>query len=510
MVFLRDLQKYAQLAELSERFACPWLEYDEAVAAPMLLLLRLDLEKLKEELWFPRLVENNRALVVACEPSPALAQHIKNVLGVAEVDFFVTLPGDLIRIIENNQDINPNFPPSAGRTPLAKVRTYLAGRRSLLAHFRTLLAKSRTGLAFIRTGISFITIGLLFVRIFGADYLLLLEVPLVVVGCVMSSDGFRWYLAARSADDRPALWGGTHATSAFTVLEVRQELTIPEFSRSGEVAGAAELRQEWMSLSPVMRRRYLASDRTDLAEERTLLACYRTRMAKTRTGLAFVRTGIAFVGLGFGLVRHYHASAWLPLDIILIAIGVLMVSEGFLSYSSGRQAGEAGYAAARREGDNASIWDFSFPHSHTVASPMRHSLPLPVRGSHAPGIWATTGLALERTVLAERRNVMARLRTVMARARTGLSFIRTGFSILMIGVAFVLYFHDGGLGWGLFEAGMIVGGLGLIGDGIYWSFPAEQYRRQFPYCRGDMEIGIPDYGKSVRSWQKAVFSNDGS
>ena len=510
MVFLRDLQKHAQLAELSERFGCPWIEYDEKIAAPMLLLVRLDLEKLKKELWFPRLVENRRAIVIASSPSQELAQHIRSVLDVDEVDFFVTLSRDLVRIIENNQDLNPAFPAAAGRTPLAKVRTYLAGRRSLLAHYRTLLAKSRTGLAFIRTGISFITIGLLFVRIFGTGYLLLLEVPLVVVGCVMSSDGFKWYLAARSADDRPALWGGTHATTTPTVLEVRQSHTVPEFSRSEEIDGAINLRQKWMGLTPVMRRRFLANDRTDLAEERTLLACYRTRMAKTRTGLAFVRTGIAFVGLGFGLVRHYHASAWLPLDITLIVIGVLMVREGFLSYSSGRQAGVAGYAVAKKEGGDATIWDFSFPHSHTVVSPMRHSLPLPVRGSHAPGIWATTGLALERTVLAERRNVMARLRTVMARARTGLAFIRTGFSILMIGVAFVLYFRGGSLGWGLFETVMVVGGLALIGDGIYWSFPAERYRRQFPYCLGDMEIGVPDYGKPVRSWQKAVFSNDGS
>ena len=259
-----------------------------------------------------------------------------------------------------------------------------------------------------------------------------------------------------------------------------------------------------------MRRRYLAGDRTDLAEERTLLACYRTRMAKTRTGLAFVRTGLAFVGLGFGLIRHYHASAWLPLDIALIAIGAVMVREGFLSYSSGRKAGVAGYAVAQEKSQKSSIWDFSFPHTDAAVSPMSHSLPLPVRGSHLPGIWATTGLALERTVLAERRNVMARLRTVMARARTGFSFIRTGFSIMMIGVAFVLYFHGGGVGWGLFETVMVGGGLVLISDGIYWSFPAEKYRRQFPYCCGDMEIGVPDYGKSARSWQKAVFSNDGS
>ena len=508
-MLLRDLERSAQLAALSERFGCPWLEYDENIAAPMLLLLRLDLEALKRELWFPRRVENGRATVVACAPGPALAQHVQAVLGVSEVQFLVTLPSDLVRIVEHNQDLNPGFPPIAGRTPLARVRTYLAGRRSLLAHYRTLLAKSRTGLAFIRTGISFVTIALLFMRIFDADYLLLLELPLLVVGCVMSYDGFKWYLVSRKIQDRSAVsWHGTKPTGGSTVLAVSNEAVAPVYRRSLEVEGALALRQEWMSMSPVMRRRYLANDRTDLAEERTQLACYRTLMAKTRTGLAFVRTGFAFVGLGFALVRHFHASGWLVLDITLILIGAWMAGEGFLSYASGRRAGEDGYATARAQ--HASIWDFSFPHSHTVASPMRHSVPLPVRGGHAPGIWATTGLALERTVLAERRNVMARLRTVMARARTGYAFMRTGFSILMVGVVFVFSFHGGGVGWALFEAAMVVGGLALIGDGLYLNLPAERYRRQFPYCGGDMEIGVPDYGIPVRSWRTVVFNNDPS
>ncbi|MDH3393372.1 MAG: DUF202 domain-containing protein [Desulfobulbaceae bacterium] len=508
-MFLRNLKKFSKLAELSERFGCPWLEYNEKINAPMLLLLRLDFGMLRKELWFPRSVADDRATVIACKPGPDLAGHIKDVLGVSEVDFFVTVPSDLIRIIEHNQDLNPDFPATAGRTPLARVRTYLAARRSLLAHYRTLLAKSRTGLAFIRTGISFVTTGLLFVRIFGMGYLLLIDVPLLIVGCVMTYDGFRWYFSSRDTPDQPSYWQETMATGA-NFLEVNLENPIPLFNRSDNAKGAADLRQEWTNLSPVMRRRYLANDRTDLAEERSMLSCYRTRMAKTRTGLAFVRTGVAFIGLGFGLVRHYHASGWMVLDIALILIGAWMAGEGFLSYSSGRRAGKEGYLVAQEQGGESNIWDFSFPHSHSAVSPMCHSLPLPVRGGQAAGIWGTTGLALERTVLAERRNVMGRLRTVMARSRTGFAFVRTGFSILMVGIAFVVYFRDGGFGWGLFETLMLIGGLALIGDGIYLSFSAEKYRRQFPYCSGDMEIGVPNYGKPVRLWQKVVFSNASS
>jgi hypothetical protein len=37
---------------------------------------------------------------------------------------------------------------------------------------------------------------------------------------------------------------------------------------------------------------------------------------------------------------------------------------------------------------------------------------------------------------------------------------------------------------------------------------AERIRKQFPYCFGEMEIAIPDYGKPARSWGKVVFSHD--
>jgi len=259
----------------------------------------------------------------------------------------------------------------------------------------------------------------------------------------------------------------------------------------------------------VMRRRYLASDRTDLAEERTVLACFRTRMAKVRTGLAFTRTGFAFISLGLGLLRQFQASRWLALDLGLIVIGMVMALEGFFWYLRGRRAGVEGQESVRQKTGMPSIWDYFFPHSHAMPGVVTNPMTLPVKSSHAPGIWATTGVALERTVLAERRNVMARLRTVMARARTGFAFIRTGLSLFSIGLGFVFFFNDsGGIGWEVFNYLMIVSGLFLVGDGFVWSILAERTRRQFPYCYGEMEITLPDYGKPARFWKTVVFSND--
>ncbi|MBU4264008.1 MAG: DUF202 domain-containing protein [Proteobacteria bacterium] len=182
------LEKWQTLRALSEQYGCPCVEYQESLTGPQLLLWKLDMTKLREEGWFPREVRDGRATVIATDPGPALAEMVRKTLGVAEVEFQVTLPEDLIRIIEHNQDLNPGFPATASRTPLAKVRTYLAGRRSLFAHYRTLLAKSRTGLAFIRTGLAFITIALLFLRLVGARYYLLLEAPLLLSGIIMVYD----------------------------------------------------------------------------------------------------------------------------------------------------------------------------------------------------------------------------------------------------------------------------------------------------------------------------------
>ena len=118
-----------------------------------------------------------------------------------------------------------------------------------------------------------------------------------------------------------------------------------------------------------------------------------------------------------------------------------MTLEGFYWYLPGRHAGAEGLESIRKAEAKLRIWDLVFPPVLKVTGEghMKMGHP-PVRPSHDPGIWATTGLALERTVLADRRNVMARLRTVMARSRTGMAFIRTGMSISAVGFGLLVYF----------------------------------------------------------------------
>ncbi len=504
----RGIPKHELLFSLAECYGRPFVEYEESVVVSHTLARTLDLQRLKHELWVPLSAGKGRAEVIACDPSdPPMLEEIRRLFPGAEVDFSVALPRDIVRIIEHNQDLNPNFTPTGGRTPLAKVRTFLADRRSLMSWFRTSLAKGRTGLAMFRTGISFTAIALALFRVFGYGWHNIIEAALIALGAVLFYEGAKWYHPARSIGKQAISCRDTGATGGTTVLELINPGNTPGFVRSAPIPGAAGLRALWERLSPVMRRRFLASDRTDFAEERTLLACYRTVMAKARTGLAFTRSGIAMIGLGVAFLRAFPAGGpWTVFDFALITVGLLMTAEGFYWYLPGRTAGRTCMVFINAADCAPSFWDTIVPPSHKGVDleTFRHGRP-PVHAGQTPGIWATTGHALERTLLAERRNVMARLRTVMARSRTGLALIRTGLSIASVGLGLQVYFGLGNPYWTAFNSALMITGLVFAADGLYWHVPANRIRRQLPYCFGDIEITVPNYGVPSNEWKRAVF-----
>jgi uncharacterized membrane protein YidH (DUF202 family) len=505
----KGISKHQVLLSLAEYYGHPFVEYDEGLIAPEENLRQVDLERLKRMLWFPLAVRGRRAYVIACDPHNRLLEsEIRGALRVDLIDWMVALPSDLVRIIENHQDVNPNFPPSAGRTPLARLRTYLADLRTAMAGYRTILAKGRTGLAFLRTGMSFVGAGVVLFRIFGLGYLTILEVLFLAVGIVMATDGLLWYIPARKEGGRPPSYPVTEPTFGTTVLERREPEDAAIYSRTAPIKDADKLRERWNRLTPLMRRRFLAIDRTDLAEERTILAYYRTIMARARTGLAFTRTGISFIGFGIALLRQFPSGRWTALDGIIILLGLGMTLEGFHWYVPGRHAGEAGLRVVKRRGKARSVWDFMFPPLHKRTSVEDLPSTLTIGAHHEPGIWGTTGLALERTLVADRRNLKSRLRTVMARSRTGMAFIRTGTAMFSVGLGLLVYFGTRSLGWAVFDAVLMAIGLALIADGFFWHIPAERTREQFPYCYSDMEIVMPDYGKPSLSWKTVVFSHD--
>ena len=484
------------------------VEYDEELLIPRVLLVKVDLERLKSAGWLPLSLEQGQARVAAVLPgTPELEQEVLRTLGAESVEFLAISAADLARTIANNQDVNPGFPASANRTTLAKVRNYLADRRSLLSSRRTVFAKGRTGLAMFRTGLTFITTLLLLVRIFGLGWAAPIEAALMAAGLFLAADGLRWYLPARRLSRHTLDRALPPTVQGIAVLEVQLERFRARFSRTAPVPGAVEMREDWASLSPVMRRRFLALERTELAEERTLLAYYRTRMAMSRTGLALGRTGVALAGIGVALVRQFHTGGWDLAGWGLVSLGVLMTLEGIFWSFPGRAVGLQSVRDAERAAEARNAWDLVLPPGLDDAEGhrrrVRPTFPAPGR----PGIWGSTGLALERTLLAARRNAMARLRTHMARARTGLACVRTGTNFIAVGTGLLVSFGLRNPVWTTLELVVLALGLALAGDGLAWYLPAERVRRRLPYCMTELDIALPDYTRPASEWPAGAFSD---
>lgn len=504
----RGVPKHEILRCLSERYQLPFVEFNEGIAPAGELSGRVDMERLKRSKWFPLSVNEGQADVIVCDPEDqALDKEIKETLRVRRLNRSFALPSDLIRIIEHNQDVNPHFPPSAGRTSLAMLRNTLARLRTVLAFHRTSLAKGRTGLAMMRTGLSFNAIALVLLQIFGFGYSIIPDVLLILVGLPLFFEGLLWYLPIRKVARKMPAYTPTEPTFGSTFLKMTHSEGKASIRRTGPIEGADTLRMGWNRLSPVMKRRFLAIDRTDLAEERTTLSSYRTAMARARTGLAFTRTGTTLIGLGIALFRQFPVSGWVTFYSALILVGAAMTLEGFHWYVPGRRAGNEGLKLIREKHLKASIWDFMFTSLRDQYSAGDLPATLFIKESHSPGIWGTTGLALERTLIAERRNVKARLRTILARSRTGMAFIRTGMKVFAIGLGLLVYFGTTNKIWIGCDIAMILLGLIFIADGFYWHIPAERIKNQFPYCFADMEIPFPDYSKPTLFWKKVVFSH---
>jgi uncharacterized membrane protein YidH (DUF202 family) len=504
----RGVPKHEILRCLSERYHVPFVEFSEGIAPADERVGRLDLEGLKKNLWFPLSVREHEADVIVCDPEdPELDGEIRRALGVHHLNKSLALPADLIRVIEHNQDANPHFPASAGRTPLARVRNALARLRTVLAFHRTSLAKGRTGLAMMRTGLSFNAIALVTLQVFGIGYSIIPDALLLLAGLTLSIEGLMWYLPIRQVARAMPSYTPTESTFGSTFLETTDSGGKARLRRAGPIEGADALRTGWNRLSPVMKRRFLAIDRTDHAEERTILSSYRTAMARARTGLAFTRTGIALTGLGIALFRQFPLSGWAVFYSALILVGTAMTAEGFHWYVPGRRAGNEGLKLIKRKHEKSSIWDFMFSPLRDQFSAGELPTSLYIKESHSPGIWGTTGLALERTLIAERRNVKARLRTILARSRTGMAFIRTGTKIFSVGLGLLVYFGTTNRLWMTCDIGLMLLGLVVVADGFYWHIPAEKTKNQFPYCFADVEILFPDYSKPTLFWKKVVFSH---
>jgi uncharacterized membrane protein YidH (DUF202 family) len=235
----------------------------------------------------------------------------------------------------------------------------------------------------------------------------------------------------------------------------------------------------------------LAFWRNTMAQWRTRLACYRTDFAKSRTSLAVLRWGLGLVALANVLLRAPHSWSPPQFSWLLIAVGLCLAVASLPGYWNIRRFG------VRPPGHHTLVEVTSaavrFLDAYTPASPqaggppsrltmlarlgdwvgdhMRLEYPPPTQKERAP-------LARKRNVLAAQRTVAACYRTIYARARTGLAFIRTGVTLAGFGIGLIQYF-----GFSLFtllDALLVVAGLLLVADGLWWYLPVRKEQAEIP------------------------------
>ncbi|MCL1980210.1 MAG: DUF202 domain-containing protein [Proteobacteria bacterium] len=476
--------------------------FDETLAPSEALVASLDFALLTVLRWLPLKVEEGQAWVITSrDDRDTVASEVRVHLGVQAVDVARATDATLTRFIEHAQDLNPGFPIESSRTILARTRTYLADRRSQLASYRTLLVKGRTGLAMLRTGLALLAVSLVLVKIFGFTGLVLIpEGLLMFCGTAMVADGLIWYFPARRLT-RGALRAPAAPGEPFTIPFATLKDDRIVIRRSPPVAGAQELARDHDRLSPVMRRRLMALERTELALERTRLAFFRTIMAKSRTGMALVRTGIALAGIGIAFQQRINNGSADILGTGLMVVGIVLIAEGLGWYLSGRKSGRLSQSESEKASEKSAGWDMLFPPAVAEGAEERYRFVPAIMAGSSPGIWGSTGLALERTLLAERRNVMARFRTSHARSRTGMAYLRTAANFVAVGLGLLLTGPARGIGWTGLECTIIAVGLLLFVDGLYWIIPARRERWQLSFCESQMEISVPDYLKPAGEWQ---------
>lgn len=333
--------KHVLLKALSEYYKCPYVEYDERLPVPPGPLPDLDGERLSTSQWFPVIIEGDKVVIAANDPSdPAVRDEVKRCIKSAKYDFWVALGEDIQWFIQDFLHAKPGYLIGTERTGLAFWRNTMAHWRTRMACYRTDLAKGRTSLAFLRWGFGLIAISDTLMRTHKPAMLFYLYV-IMACGFMLAFFGLSGYLKIRRSRLKPpgeqTLVEVTSATVAFLENYHFIENTgayIP--SKQTMLARLGDFLSDHCTIlypSPSSRERtHLARERNVLAAQRTVAACYRTIYARARTGLAFIRTGVSFVGLGLGLMHYFGLSILTAVDSLLISAGILMVIDGWLWY----------------------------------------------------------------------------------------------------------------------------------------------------------------------------------
>lgn len=335
------------LEALSEHFQCPYIEYDERLPVPPDLIAGLDGERLSLEQWFPIIRDGDTVVIAANNPaSPSMRSEAELMVPAKKHEYWVALSEDVQWFIQDFLHAGPGHLIGTERTALAFWRNTMAHWRTRLACYRNDLAVARTNLALLRWGLGIIALANTLMRSYGAAVATPISLAAMIAGFCLALSGLSGYLRIRRSRMHPP----RHQTLIEVTAASVQFLEDFHFLDSAAAAGPSGttmlarlgdfLASHCTILypSPSSRERsHLARERNVLAAQRTVAACYRTIYSRARTGLAFIRTGAAFTSLGIALFSIYPLGPVSLLDAVLIASGILMITDGIIWYAPVRK-----------------------------------------------------------------------------------------------------------------------------------------------------------------------------
>ena len=235
--------------------------------------------------------------------------------------------------------------------------------------------------------------------------------------------------------------------------------------------------------------------RNTMAQWRTRLACYRTDMAKARTSLVLARDGLALGAIAATMLRSPGMDAQRDVALAILAVGVLLIIASLPAYLQVRRSRLTPPRNQTLVEVTAATLHFLEGYhfiEHNGGEPAQTKATMLARLGDllanyctilypSPGSQERTHLARERNVLAAQRTIAACYRTIYSRARTGLAFVRTGVSFMSLGVGLMSYF---GLNINtFFDLMVILFGLMMVIDGLFWYLPVREEQAELPRTR---------------------------
>ena len=339
--------RQAILQTSSDYYHCPYIEYDERLPIPGDLLEGVDGDRLFMSHWFPIAREGNKIIIAANDPKDAtVINEARKFFGADEFELWFALREDIRWFIKDFLHAKPGRLAGTERTGLALWRNTMAQWRTRLACYRNDLAQGRTRLAVLRWGLGIIAAADILLHTLKFGQHLFIYWTVFGVGLLVGAYGLMGYIKVRKSWIKPHEHQGLVEVTSVTLSFLENYHFIADtgvnvITKSTMLARLGDFLADHCTIlypKPASKERtQLARERNVLSGQRTVAACYRSIYARARTGLALVRTGVSFSSLGIVFMGYFGFSVLAVVDTMLLAAGLLMITDGILWYLPGRR-----------------------------------------------------------------------------------------------------------------------------------------------------------------------------